>query len=182
MREKKQAEKGKSKHLRKGNRFGRDKAAIGKVITVVLVIVLSALLLTTVFTQFLPILKYSGTAMEPTLTDGQYVMAFKTDHIESGDIVAFYYNNSVLVRRVIATEGQQIAVDLFGTVTVDGQETEEAYVSEKTLGQSNQEYPCNVPLDSFFVMGDNREQSMDSRLQEIGTIHESRIIGKLILY
>ena len=174
--------KAKSKHLRKGNRFKRDKAAIGKVITVLLVIVLSGLLLATLFTQVLPILKYSGTSMEPTLTDGQYVLAIKTDDIESGDIIAFYYNNSVLVRRVIATEGQQVSVDLFGTVTVDGQELQEPYIADKTLGQSNQEYPCNVPLDSYFVMGDNRTQSMDSRLQEIGTVNQSRIIGKLILY
>jgi signal peptidase I len=175
-------EKNKSKHIRKKNRFGRDKAAIGKIIAVLLSIVAVAILLVTIFTQFFPILKYNGTAMEPTLESGQYVMAMKTDSIEAGDLVAFYYNNSVLVRRVIATEGQQVTVDLFGTVSVDGKEQEEPYASSKTLGQSNQDYPCKVPHNSLFVMGDNRATSMDSRLKEIGAIDKDRLIGKLILY
>ena len=148
----------------------------------IVLVALVASLLLNVFTYVLPIVKYYGNSMSPTLTDGQLCAVLKTENVQDGDIIAFYYNNSIIVRRVIATDGKRISIDISGTVTIDGQAIEEPYVSKKTLGQSNVSFPYNVPNNSFFVMGDNREVSMDSRLQEIGAIPKERVIGKVILY
>lgn len=144
------------------------------------IVLLAASILLNIFTQFLPLVRYYGSSMEPTLQDGQLLAVWKTDQIQNGDIIAFYYNNSILIRRVIASGGEQITVDVFGEVSVNGQKLEEDYVTEKTLGQSNTEFPYYVPKDSYFVMGDDRTRSMDSRLQEIGAIEKSRIIGKVL--
>lgn len=139
-------------------------------------------LLLNIFTYVMPIVKYYGNSMSPALTDGQICTVLKTENVQDGDIIAFYYNNSIIVRRVIATEGKRISIDISGAVTVDGETIEEPYVSKKTMGQSNITFPYSVPNNSFFVMGDNREVSMDSRLQEIGSIPKDRVIGKVILY
>lgn len=151
-------------------------------IKIIAIILLISSLLLNLFTQVIPPIRYHGTGMTPTLKDGQILLIQKNAKINNGDIIAFYYNNSILVRRVIASGGEQIAVDIFGTVTVNGQTLEESYITEPTLGQSNTEFPCYVPPHSYFVMGDNRTVSMDSRLQEIGTIEQSRVIGKVLFY
>lgn len=149
----------------------------GKILLIVLVTVS---LLLNLFTLVVPIVKYYGNSMSPTLQDGQILMVSKMSEIKSGDIIAFYYNNKVLVRRVVATGSQQITVDIFGTVTVNGNELTEPYIKNKTLGQCNLAFPYNIPSGTFFVMGDNREIAMDSRLEEIGTVTEDRLIGKVV--
>jgi signal peptidase I len=118
--------------------------------------------------------------MSPTLKDGEILIVNKMAEIESGDIIAFYYNNKVIVRRVVATGNTQVSVDVFGTVSVNGKELEEPYAENKTLGQSNQKFPYNVPANSYFVLGDNREIAMDSRLTEIGVVTEDRVLGKVV--
>jgi len=118
--------------------------------------------------------------MSPTLDDGQILIVNKMADIEGGDIIAFYYNNKVIVRRVIATGNSQVSIDVFGTVKVNGKEIEEAYVENHTLGQSNLKFPYNVPANSYFVLGDNRDTAMDSRLSEIGVVTEDRVIGKVV--
>lgn len=147
---------------------------------IVIIVIATASLLLNLFTFIMPVVKYYGTSMSPTLEDGQILIVSKMAEIESGDIIAFYYNNKVLVRRVVATGSQQISVDIFGTVTVNGEELNEPYLTNKTLGQCNLDFPYNVPSNSLFVLGDNRETSMDSRLEEIGTVTEDRVIGKVI--
>ncbi len=119
--------------------------------------------------------------MEPSLSDNQYILIYKTSKVDNGDVIAFYYNNKVLVRRVAATAGEQVYIDVFGNVSVNGAEIDEPYVSNKTLGQCDVDFPYNVPANSVFVLGDNRETSMDSRLKDIGTVSNDRIIGKVIL-
>ena len=104
----------------------------------------------------------------------------KTDKLSAGDITAFYYNNKALVRRVVAIGGQQVLIDEAGNVSVNGSPIEEDYLSEKSRGQCSINFPFNVPLNSYFVMGDSRAAAMDSRLAEIGAISEERIIGKVI--
>ena len=99
---------------------------------------------------------------------------------ESGDIIAFYYNNKVIVRRVVATGNNQVSIDVFGTVSVNGKELDEPYIENKTLGQSNLDFPYNVPTNSYFVLGDNRDVAMDSRLSEIGVVTEDRLLGKVV--
>lgn len=147
---------------------------------IVITVTVTASLLLNLFTFIMPVVKYYGTSMSPTLEDGQILIVNKLSEIESGDIIAFYYNNKVLVRRVIATGSEQISIDLFGEVTVDGEKLSEPYIESKTLGQCNLAFPYNVPAGSFFVLGDNRETAMDSRLEEIGVVTDDRLIGKVV--
>ena len=147
----------------------------------VIIALVSVSLILNWFTFVMPIVKYYGTSMSPTLEDGQILIVNKMSDVESGDIIAFYYNNKVLVRRVIASGNDQISIDVFGKVFVNGDEIQENYIESKTLGQCNMNFPYNVPTDSFFVLGDNRKVSMDSRLEEIGVVSEDRLIGKVVI-
>lgn len=149
-------------------------------IKVVIAVVVTMSLLLNLFTFVTPIVKYYGTSMTPTLSENQILLIQKTADVKNGDIIAFYYNNKVLVRRVVATGNQQISIDVFGTVSINGEEISEPYVQNKTLGQCNLKFPYNIPTNSYFVMGDNRETSMDSRLEELGTVSQDRVLGKVI--
>ena len=145
----------------------------------VLIFVITVSLLLNLFTFIMPVVKYYGSSMSPTLEDGQILIVNKMAKIESGDIIAFYYNNKVIVRRVVATGNSQVTIDVFGTVSVNGSELDEPYIENKTLGQSNLSFPYDVPANSYFVLGDNRDIAMDSRLAEIGVVTEDRLLGKV---
>lgn len=147
---------------------------------IVIIVIITTSLLLNLFTFIMPVVKFYGTSMSPTLEDGQILIVNKMSEIESGDIIAFYYNNKVLVRRVVATGNEQISIDVFGSVYVNGEELNEPYVDNKTLGQCNLDFPYNVPTGAFFVLGDNRDVSMDSRLEEIGVVTDDRLIGKVV--
>ena len=147
---------------------------------IVLVVIVTASLLLNLFTFIMPVVKYYGSSMSPALDDGQILIVNKMAEVESGDIVAFYYNNKVIVRRVVATGNEQVSIDVFGTVSVNGKELDEPYIENKTLGQCNLAFPYNVPAKSYFVLGDNRDIAMDSRLLEIGVVTEDRLIGKVV--
>jgi len=151
-----------------------------RTLKIVFVIIITASLLLNLFTFIMPVVKYYGNSMSPTLEDGQIIIVNKMAEIESGDIIAFYYNNKVIVRRVIATGNNQVSVDVFGVVSVNGEELEEPYIENKTLGQCNLKFPYNVPANTYFVLGDNRDIAMDSRLSEIGVVTEDRLIGKVV--
>ncbi len=146
-----------------------------------LIIILTASLLLNVFTYIFSVVRHYGSSMEPALSNNQYLLIYKTTDIDNGDVIAFYYNNKVLVRRVAASSGEQVYIDIFGNVSVNGTELDEPYVANKTLGQTDVDFPYNVPANSYFVLGDNRETSMDSRLKDIGTVSDDRVIGKVIL-
>ena len=150
---------------------------IGIVIAVLLV---AAIVLVNLFGQMFQLVRYYGDGMEPTLQSGRTLMIRKTDKISEGDVIAFYYNNKLLVRRVICTGGKQLSIERDGTVLIDGQTLDEPYIAERTIGQCNLEFPCYVSPGTVFVMGDNRAISMDSRLKEIGTIAVDRILGKVL--
>ena len=128
----------------------------------------------------MPVVKFYGNSMSPTLEDGQILIVNKMAEVKSGDIIAFYYNNKVIVRRVVATGNSQVSIDVFGTVSVNGKELDEPYIENKTLGQSNLNFPYSVPANSYFILGDNRDIAMDSRLSEIGVVTEDRVIGKVV--
>lgn len=145
------------------------------------VAVLLTVLLLNVFTHIFQIVRYSGTGMEPSLKGGQTLVIQKTKKVTQGDVIAFYYNNQILVRRVICTGGSQIEIDEQGAVSVGGTALEEPYLKNTTRGQCNITFPYHVRTGTVFVMGDNRLEAMDSRLEEIGTVPEDRIIGKVIL-
>lgn len=143
-------------------------------------IALVAVLLLNVFSQVLMIVHYYGDSMTPALQDRQILVIHQTTKLERGDIAAFYYNNKVLVRRVVAESGTSLEIDQDGHLMVDGVIQEEPYVEEPALGQCNINFPYTVPHEEFFVMGDNRPIAMDSRLKEIGTVPQNRVIGKVI--
>lgn len=131
-------------------------------------------------TMWMPVLQIYGNSMTPTLNEGEVVLSLKGSDFETGDVIAFYYNNKVLVKRVIAGPGDWVYLDEDGTVYVNGESIEEPYVEQKALGETDLEYPYQVPEDRWFVMGDHRSVSMDSRMKAIGSIAEEQIIGKLV--
>ena len=147
-----------------------------------IVVAVAASIFVGLFTAVIPVVKYHGESMAPTLENGDLLVVSELSDIECGDIIAFYYNNKVLVRRVVAEGNQQVSIDIFGTVTVNGEEIEESYVKNKTLGQCNLDFPYSVPAESYFVLGDDRGISMDSRLEEIGTVSKDRILGKVLFH
>ncbi len=128
---------------------------------------------------WLPILQVTGTSMSPTLKQGQILVATKTDDFECGDIVAFYYNNKILVKRVIGKPGDRVLVSDEGSVYLNGQKIDEPYLTEKALGDCDIEMPYQVPESKIFVMGDNRSVSLDSRNTRVGCIAEEQVIGKV---
>lgn len=133
-----------------------------------------------VATLWLPVLQIYGNSMTPTLQDKDIVFSAKTSRFEQGDIVAFYYNNKILVKRVIAGPGAWVNVDKDGNVSVDGDLLHEPYLTEKALGETNIEMPYQVPDDKFFVMGDHRSTSVDSRNTAVGCVSQEQIVGKLV--
>lgn len=130
-------------------------------------------------TLVLPVLQIAGTSMEPSLSDGDIVLLVKRKNLETGDLCAFYYSNKILIKRVIATPGDYIWIESDGTVFLNGEELDEPYISEKALGECDVEFPYQVPENSYFVMGDKRETSVDSRSSVIGCIAEDQIVGKI---
>lgn len=131
-------------------------------------------------TLFLPVLEIYGSSMSPTLQNGEIVVSVKTDDLEKGDICCFYYNNQILVKRVIGTAGDVIDIEKDGTVRVNGETIEEPYIKEKTEDESDIEYPYTVPERALFVLGDNRSTSVDSRNALIGCIDVDEIVGKIV--
>lgn len=143
-------------------------------------IVIAAIILLNVFTHVLQIVHYSGNSMEPNIHNRQTLLLLKTQDVEQGDVIAFYFNNQILVRRVICAGGNQISISSDGTVSVNAEPLQEPYLTESSIGQCNITFPYRVQDDHFFVMGDNRAISMDSRLSEIGPIPLDRVIGKVL--
>ena len=131
-------------------------------------------------TLVLPVLQIAGTSMEPNLNDGDIVLLLKTDRLETGDLCAFYYSNKILIKRVIATPGDYIWIESDGTVFLNGEALDEPYITEKALGECDVEFPYQVPENTYFMMGDHRETSIDSRSSVIGCIPTDQILGKIL--
>lgn len=149
------------------------RSTIFSLITVAAVAVLVAVF-------FLPVFRTYGDSMAPQLSDGNIVVSVKTSEFETGDIIAFYYNNKILVKRVVAKGGDWVEIDDNGDVYVNQIYLEEPYINEKALGECNIEFPYQVPEGRYFVMGDHRKISVDSRNTVVGCISNEEIVGKLI--
>ncbi len=128
----------------------------------------------------LPVLRIAGGGMAPTLTDGNYVLAAPVTTVAAGDIVAFYCNDKILVKRVIGCHGDRIRIDDEGTVYVNGLVSDESYISEKSLGNVDIEFPFEVPKGRYFVLGDRRSVSADSRTIAVGCVAQEQIIGIVV--
>lgn len=142
-------------------------------ITVAAAAVLVALLL-------MPVLRIYGNSMTPTLYEGNIVLSLKGSGFETGDVIAFYYNNKILIKRVIAQAGEWVDIDKDGTVYVNNVAIDEPYISEKAFGECDLKLPYQVPESRIFVMGDHRSVSIDSRNTSIGCVAEEQIVGKVV--
>ncbi|MCI8398724.1 MAG: signal peptidase I [Oscillibacter sp.] len=149
------------------------KTTVYAMITVAAAAVLVAVLL-------LPVLQIYGTSMNPTLYEGDFVVSVKGGKMETGDLVAFYYNNKILVKRVIGQAGQWIDIAEDGTVYVDNVKIDEPYLTDRGLGECDIELPYQVPENRVFVMGDNRSISVDSRSTTIGCVSEEQLVGRIV--
>lgn len=129
---------------------------------------------------WLPVLRIYGGSMTPTLQDGEIILAVKTSEFEYGDIIAFYYNNKILIKRVICGPGTWVNIGADGTVYLNDEKLEEPYLTEKALGECNITLPYQVPDGRYFVMGDHRSTSVDSRSTAVGCVAQEQIVGKIL--
>lgn len=150
------------------------RSTIYTLITVAAVAVLVA-------TLWLPVLQIYGSSMTPTLQNGDIVFTLKTADFRHGDVIAFYYNNKILVKRVIACPGEWVDIETDGTTYVNNELLSEPYVTDMAYGDTNIELPYQVPDGKLFVMGDHRSTSVDSRNTTVGCVSQEQIVGKIVL-
>lgn len=163
------------KRIRRGMYYRR---ALTGTVSVLVVVAAVAVLIATLF---LPILQISGDSMSPTLNHDEIVALIKTDRIDRGDLIGFYYQGKILLKRVIALPDDTVVIDKDGNVYVNEQLLEESYVTDKSLGECDLEFPYTVPGDGYFVMGDQRSYSVDSRNSVIGAVTKDDLIGKVFV-
>ena len=163
------------KRIRRGKQY---KKVIGNTIAILLVDAAVAVLIATLF---LPVLQVSGDSMEPTLEDGDVIVLIKTKDFDTGQLVGLRLDGEVLLKRIIGGPGDWINIDSDGNVYVNGELLEEPYLTEKALGDTDLEYPYQVPDNSYFVLGDHRSVSIDSRNSSIGCIPYDQIIGRVLI-
>ncbi|MBE6112117.1 MAG: signal peptidase I [Peptococcaceae bacterium] len=149
------------------------RSTVGVLIVVAALAVLAA-------TLWMPVLQIYGSSMTPTLEEGQIVVSVKGADIEQGDLVAFYLGNKLLVKRVIAESADFVDIDYEGTVRVNGKVLDEPYISEKARGECDLKFPYQVPDSRYFLMGDHRETSIDSRMSAVGCVAEEQVVGKIV--
>ena len=159
---------------RRGRRFFR---VFWSTVYTLIVIAAVVVLISNLFT---PVLHIYGHSMNETLDEGDIVVALRGGDFKTGDIIGFYYNNQILIKRVIGSSGDWIDIDEEGTVYVNNKKLEEPYLDEKAFGECNITLPYQVPESRLFVMGDNRAVSIDSRNTAVGCVAEEQIVGKIL--
>ena len=162
------------RNLKRKRQYNR---AVRSTIYILVVVAAVAVLIATVF---LPVLQVSGTSMEPTLVDGDIILLVKTENFRTGDLCGFYWQNNLLLKRVIGVAGDYVDIDHDGTVYVNGVALDEPYVYEKSLGECDIDFPYQVPEGRVFVLGDHRRTSIDSRSSAIGCIEIDQIVGRVV--
>ena len=152
-----------------------QKALRGTISVLTYIAAVAALIATLV----LPVLQIEGTSMEPTLVNGDIVLLTKTTTFGRGDICGFSWNNKILVKRVIGIPGDWIEIDTDGAVYLNGEKLDEPYAQQIAFGECDLEFPFQVPQEQYFVLGDMRESSIDSRNTLVGCVENEQIIGKV---
>ncbi len=155
---------------------GRYRRAFVSTVSLLIIVAAVAVLMAMLW---VPVLEIFGASMTPTLDQNDIVLCVKTDTVQPGDLVAFYFGNKLLVKRCIAVPGDVVTIDDEGTVTVNDIALEEPYVSEKALGESDIVYPYVVPQERYFLLGDHRLTSVDSRSTTIGCIPSEQLVGRV---
>ena len=154
-----------------------NKALSGTVYVLTIVAAVSVLIATLI----LPVLQIEGTSMEPTLVNGDIVLLSKTTSFDRGELCGFSWNNKLLIKRVIGIPGDWIEMDTDGTVYLNGDKLDEPYAMQLSVGECDLEFPYQVPPEQYFVLGDMRETSIDSRNTLIGCVEKEQIVGKVFL-
>lgn len=147
--------------------------------TIFVLIVVAAIAIL-VATLWMPVFRIYGTSMTPTLAEGDFVISLKGSDFEPGDIIGFYYENKLLVKRYIAGPGDWVDIDEDGNVFVNEELLEEPYIVEKAYGDVTIQFPYQVPEGRYFVLGDHRTTSADSRLTIIGCVADEQVVGKIV--
>lgn len=163
------------KRIRRGAYY---RQSLRGTVSVLVVVAAVAVLITTLF---LPILQISGDSMSPTLEHDEIVILLKTREFDKGDLIGFYYQGKILLKRVVALPEEEVVIDGEGNVYVNGELLEEPYATDKGLGDCDLEFPYKVPGTGYFVLGDRRSNSVDSRNSVIGSVTKDDIIGRVFL-
>lgn len=160
-------------------RYRRQKAYHKALRGTVYVLTVVAAVAVLVATLVLPVLQIEGTSMEPTLANGDIVLLTKSTRFSHGDLCGFTWNNKLLIKRVVGLPGDWIEIDTAGTVYRNGDKADEPYVQQSALGECDLQFPYQVPQEQYFVLGDMRENSIDSRNTLIGCVEKDQIVGKV---
>ena len=163
------------KRYRRRNAYNK---ALGGTIYVLTIVAAVAVLIATLV---LPVLQIEGTSMEPTLVNGDIVLLAKSSNFERGELCGFAWNNKLLIKRVIGVPGDWIEIDSDGIVYLNGDKLKEPYASKLSFGECDLEFPYQVPQEQYFVLGDMRESSIDSRSTLIGCVPKDQIVGKVLV-
>ena len=164
---------------RERKRYRRQKAYNKALRGTVYVLTIVAAVAVLIATLILPVLQIEGTSMEPTLSNGDIVLLAKTTRFDRGDLCGFTWNNKLLIKRVIGVPGDWIEIDTDGIIYLNGERLNEPYVQQPAFGECDLEFPFQVPQEQYFVVGDMRENSIDSRNSLIGCISKEQIVGKV---
>lgn len=160
-------------------RYRRQKAYNKALADTIYVLTMVAAIAVLIATLVLPVVQIEGTSMEPTLVNGDIVLLTKTTNFERGELCGFSWNNKLLIKRVIGKSGDWIEIDTDGTVYLNGTKLEEEYAVQMSMGECDLEFPFQVPQEQYFVLGDMRESSIDSRNTLIGCVEKDQILGKV---
>lgn len=163
--------------LKRINYRKKFKKTFASTVSVLIVVAAVAVLISTLF---LPVIQVSGSSMEPTLNDGDILVTFRSDKADFGDLCCISWQNKLLLKRIIGMPGDIVNIDSEGNVYINNEILDEPYIDTKSPGVSDIDFPFLVPDDKYFILGDQRESSVDSRSSAIGCIGQDQIVGHVL--